>query len=492
MEEDAATRPAGRQTAAPRAVRRPISLSFKLLLLTVVFVMLSEVLIYVPSIANFQKSAIEDRLHAATITAHAMTTIEPRNTPATLQSTLLADLDVMAIAVRVDGMKRLVAITDQPPGTVERDLNMGTQTPLLAIRSAFDTLIAGSDRTIRAIGPFEGTGEIEIVFSEAGLRKAMLLYSRNILLLSIVISTISAILVYLSLRRMFVRPMQRLGIALAAWAEDPEDPNRVIVPTDRSDEFGLAEMQLAEMQAHVQDVLKQQRRLAELGLAVSKINHDLRNLLASAQLVSDRLTAIPDPTVQRFAPKLIAALDRAISYAEAVLAYGKAQEAPPSRRLLLLNRLVSEVGDVTGVAHHPVIEWSNDVPADLEVDADGEHLFRVLLNLVRNATQALEQAADESAVRRLTVSASRVGTVVRIRVADTGPGVPDRARANLFKPFQGSVRRGGTGLGLTIAAELVRAHGGSIQLLETGPGAVFEIDIPDRPVALADVRRSRA
>ncbi len=490
--EEAEARPEAEERPVPRAVRRPISLSFKLLLLTVVFVMLSEVLIYVPSIANFQKSAIEDRLHAATITAHALATMDERSAPAQLQATLLADLDVMAIAVRAGGVKRLVAITDEPPRMVERDIHMGTQTPALAIRSAFDTLIYGGNRMIRAVGPYDGNGEIEIVFAEAGLREAMILYSRNILLLSIVISTLSAVLVYISLRRLFVRPMQRLGVALASWAEDPEDPNRVIVPTDRADEFGLAEMQLAEMQVHVQEVLKQQRRLADLGLAVSKINHDLRNLLASAQLVSDRLTMIPDPTVQRFAPKLIAALDRAISYAEAVLAYGKAQEAPPSRRLLKLNKLVSEVGDVTGIAHHATIEWDNDVPADLEVDADGEHLFRVLMNLVRNATQALEQTADEAAVRRLTVTGTRVGTVVRIRVTDTGPGVPEKARANLFKPFQGSVRRGGTGLGLTIAAELVRAHGGSIQLLEDGPGAVFEIEIPDRPVALADVRRSRA
>ncbi|BBE72956.1 sensor histidine kinase [Oharaeibacter diazotrophicus] len=472
--------------------RQPVGLSFKLLVLTVLFVMLAEVMIYVPSIANFQKTEIEDRLHSATIAAHAMSALEPGATTPQLQTTLLRDLDVSAIAVRQHGMKRLVAMADEMPGSVERDVQMRTQTPMIAIRSAFDTLVYGGDRMIRATGAFDGDGEIEIVFSEAGLREAMLLYSRNILLLSVVISTFSAVLVYLSLRRLFVRPMQRIGLALARWAEDPEDPNRILVPTNRRDEFGLAEEQLADMQAHVQEVLKQQRRLADLGLAVSKINHDLRNLLASAQLVSDRLTAIPDPTVQRFAPKLIGALDRAISYAEAVLAYGKAQEAPPARRLLKLARLAAEVGDITGVAHHATIEWAVDVPADLEVDADGDQLFRVLLNLVRNAAQALEQAADESAVRRLVVAGERVGTVVRIRVADTGPGVPDRAREHLFKPFQGSVRRGGTGLGLAIAAELVRAHGGSIALLDDGPGAVFEIEIPDRPVALADVRRSRA
>ena len=473
------------------APRRPIGLSFKLLVLTVIFVMLSEVLIYVPSIANFHRDEVEARLRLARIVANANAASGEVEMPRKLQAQVLADLDVLAIAVRESGKKSLVAATENPK-MVERDINMRTMTPFLAVRSAFDTLVYGSDRVIKAVGPYGRDGEIEVAFSEAALRTAMLHYSRNILLLSIVISTLSAVLVYLSLRRLFVRPMQRIGIALKRWAEDPEDPNRIIVPADRADEFGVAEAQLADMQMHVQEVLKQQRRLAELGLAVSKINHDLRNLLASAQLVSDRLVAIPDPTVQRVAPKLIGALDRAISYAEAVLAYGKAQEAPPARRLIALNRLVSEVGDITGVAHHPIIEWHNAVPIELEVDADGEHLFRVLLNLVRNATQALEQGNEEAAVRRLSVGAERIGAVVRIRIADTDPGVPERARAHLFKPFQGSVSRGGTGLGLAIAAELVRAHGGSIALVGEGPGAVFEIEIPDRPVTLSDVRRSRA
>ena len=78
----------------------------------------------------------------------------------------------------------------------------------------------------------------------------------------------------------------------------------------------------------------------------------------------------------------------------------------------------------------------------------------------------------------------RSGREVTIRVEDTGPGVPEKARASLFRAFQGSVRPGGTGLGLAIASELVRAHGGSIMLVDTDrPGATFAIVIPDRPSA---------
>jgi signal transduction histidine kinase len=470
------------------APARWAGLSGKLLVLTVLFVMLAEVLIFVPSIANFHRSEIEDRVRVATVAARALSSPAASDVPADMQGELLDELDAYALATREGAMKRLLAIAPSPP-VATREIDLSASMAGSSVMEAFDTLLFGDDRAIRAVGPYRD-GYIEVVFSEAGVRKAMLHYSKNILILSIVISGISAILVYVSLRRLFVKPMQRLGEAMRLWAEAPDDPSRVLVPSGRADEFGAAERQVADMQVHVREVLTQQRRLADLGLAVSKINHDLRNLLASAQLLSDRLVAIPDPTVQRFAPKLIAALDRAIAYAEAVLAYGKAQEPPPARRLIQLRRLIDDVAEVAGLPAHATVEWSNDVPAEIEVDADSEQLFRVLLNLLRNAVQALEQG-DTACVKRLTVTAERVGSVARIVVRDTGPGVPAKAREGLFKPFQGSVRRGGTGLGLAIAAELVRAHGGTIGLVEDGPGAVFAIEIPDRPVQFPEARRTR-
>jgi signal transduction histidine kinase len=271
---------------------------------------------------------------------------------------------------------------------------------------------------------------------------------------------------------------------MVAFSVAPEDGGKVIVPSGRGDEIGVAEEHLAAMQAALQGTLREQRHLADLGLAVSKINHDLRNMLAAAQLFSDRLAGLPDENVQRFAPKLIATLDRAIAYAQTVLAYGKAREAAPARRLLALDRLVDDVADSFGLVGHPAITFENRVPKGLEIDADPDQLFRVLVNLCRNAVQALDSDLGPAVVRRLTVSASRDNGNVTIRVADTGPGIPAVARANLFRAFQGATRPGGTGLGLAIAAELVRAHGGIIALLDTpGAGATFQIVIPDRPAA---------
>jgi signal transduction histidine kinase len=465
--------------------RHPVGLSTRLLGLTLVFVMVSEVLIYVPSIASFQQSSLAERLHTAGVAAMALVMTDEAGVPDALKPALLAELDAFALAVKQEEMRRLLAMVEMPT-PVARDLDLDMMTPMVAIREAFDTLLFGGERTIRLTGPFSegGGGRLELVFSEAGLRGELLVYSRNILILSLAISAFTALLVYYSLRRMFVRPMQRIGQALERFSEAPEDPARIIQPSGGAGEIAETEERILAMQRQLQDTLKQQRRLADLGLAVAKINHDLRNLLASAQLVSDRLTHIADPTVQRFAPKLIAALDRAIGYCQSVLAYGKAQEPAPQRRLVALRRLVEEVAAVAGVEGRPEIEWVCDVPEGLEADADPDQLFRALVNLVRNAVEALEGSDGRVLVRRLTLSARRSGAVIAMRIADTGPGLPPLARENLFRPFQGAAKRGGTGLGLAIAAEIVRAHGGSLTLVDDGPGTTFDIELPDRPIPI--------
>jgi signal transduction histidine kinase len=286
--------------------------------------------------------------------------------------------------------------------------------------------------------------------------------------------------------------MQRLSASIVGFSSAPENAATVIRPSGRRDEIGVAEARLAEMEETLRDMLAQRRHLADLGLAVSKINHDLRNILASAQLFSDRMGSAEDPLVKRFAPKVIRAIDRAIEYTRSVLAYGQATEEAPRRQLLSLARLVDDVSDVLALAGHERVSWENRVKPEVEVDADPEQLFRVLMNLCRNALDAVGESDDPAVIRRVWVEGERAGSVTAVRVCDTGPGVPEKARANLFLPFQGSARSGGTGLGLAIAAEIVRAHGGDIRLADRpGAGAVFEFTIPDRPVALDARRRAR-
>jgi signal transduction histidine kinase len=239
-------------------------------------------------------------------------------------------------------------------------------------------------------------------------------------------------------------------------------------------------------------MLQQKSHLAALGLAVSKINHDLRNLLTSAQLFSEGLTSLPDPRVQRFAPKLMRALERAIAFCESTLSYGRVQEPAPDRRPVEAETLVEEVHETLALADSQ-IAWIAAIERGLIVDADPDQLLRVLLNLARNAVQALETRTPNDPARdQVRITGRREGAVVVIEVSDTGPGIPARSREHLFEAFQTSARSGGTGLGLVIAAELVRAHGGDIKLVEGTIGATFRLTIPDRAVELDAHRNARA
>lgn len=455
-----------------------VGLGTKLLLLTIVFVMLSEVLIFVPSIANYRNTWLEDAHRNAAIAAAIL---DQPDVPEQLKQRLLSATGTIAISRREGDRRRMLAMGD-PPEMVDRHIELGEESIMRSILDAFETLFAAHGRLIRISAVPEGAvDEVDVVLDETALRNDMLVYSTNILILSLVISVITAMLVYMSLRWLFVRPIRRLTDAMIDFAEDPEDEERILEPSGRRDEFGDAERGLASMQHQLVDTMSQRRRLAELGLAVSKINHDLRNLLAAASIFSDRLAEVPDPTVQRFVPKILRALDRAVSYTSGVLAYGQAREAPPQRRLVDVERLASDVGELLGLDTHPTIEFRIIVEPGLEIDADPDQLFRVLMNLCRNAVDALESNPHEAVVRRLAIAAERDGPTVRIVVSDTGPGIPDKVRQHLFQPFQGSGRRGGTGLGLAIAVELVRAHGGTLTLLDHPTGAAFEILVPDRP-----------
>jgi signal transduction histidine kinase len=475
----------------PRRVR--FGLSGKLLVLTILFVMITEVLVYVPSIANFRLNWLNDRLAAARTAALVLDAAPTGMVPESLTRQLLSSIGAKAVAMKMGDQRRLLAISDTLP-PVQHDIDMRNVPWYAAIIDAFESLLCRDDDVVRVVGPAPRGGEfVEIVLNEAPLRDAMLRFSANVLLLSLFISAMTAALVYLSLHYLFVRPMRRITAEMVAFRQEPENPGRITVASGRADELGIAERELAAMQTDIASMLHQKSRLAALGLAVSKINHDLRNLLASAQLFSDRLTSLPDPQVQRFAPKLMHALERAIHFCQSTLSYGRAQERPPERRMVAFEPLVDEMRETLGLGPESSIRWISAVERGLRVDADHDHLFRVLVNLGRNAVQVLESRAPNDTARdQVRVTGRREGAVVVIEVADTGPGISDKARAHLFEAFHASTRAGGTGLGLAIADELVRGHGGDIRLVEGTIGATFRITIPDRAVELGARRGERA
>jgi signal transduction histidine kinase len=478
----------------PRARRLRLGLSGKLLFLTVLFVMLAEILIYVPSIANFRLNWLNDRLAAAHTAAMVLDAAPSGMVPESLAKHILESIGARAVAMKMGTQRRLLAASDLP-SQIETDIDMRNVRWWRAILHAFKALFIDQPGDLmRVVGPAPMGGDfLEIILDEAPLQRAMVTFSVNILLLSLAISGITATLVFFALHYLLVRPMERLTSNMVAFRTEPENPARIIASSGRRDEVGTAEEELSAMQRELASMLHQQSRLAALGLAVSKINHDLRNLLASAQLFSDQLSTLPDPKVQRFAPKLMRALERAIAFCQSTLSYGGAHELPPERKTLPLEPLIDEVHEALGLGLDVPIRWIVAVERGLTVDADHDQLFRVLVNIARNAMQALEGRGTRDPARdQIRITGRREGGVAVIEVSDTGPGVPEKARAHMFQAFQGSTRPGGSGLGLAIAAELVRAHGGDIRLVPGTIGATFSITIPDRAVDLGARRGERA
>ncbi|MEX1061176.1 MAG: HAMP domain-containing sensor histidine kinase, partial [Methyloceanibacter sp.] len=411
--------------------------------------------------------------------------------PSMLPDELLERAKVKAIAVKRADARVLIIEMDMP-ADIDASYDLRNASWLTLIADALMVYVTPEERVIRVVGePGMSEGElIDVVMGEAPLKAAMIRYGLDILGLSILISIITAALVYLSLDALLVKPMTKLTWNIVRFSERPEDPTRVITPSSRRDEIGTAERELSAMQKELAETLSQKSRLAALGLAVSKISHDLRNMLSSAQLLSDRLITVKDPTVQRLVPKLIASLDRAIRLCAHTLDYGQAQETPPRRKRFPLAPLVTEIGDSLGLPRPKLIDWMVEVEEELEVDADRDQLYRVLSNLCRNAVQALESEGESAG--EILLIARREGAVTVIEVADTGPGVPEKARAHLFEAFQSVARKGGSGLGLAIAQELVQAHGGQIALVKNEGGATFRVTIPDVVVELERVRRLSA
>ncbi|MGL4637569.1 MAG: sensor histidine kinase [Beijerinckiaceae bacterium] len=456
-------------------------LSSRLLVLTILFVMLAEVLIFVPSIANFRNSWLNDRLAAARTAALVLEAAPDDALPEQLVKDLLMSVGAETIALRIKGTRRLLAINEMPP-MVSAMTDMRQTNAFRSIVDSFQTMLRSGKDALGVIGNAAMEGEfVEIVVLEKPLRDAMWRFAGNILGLSLFISGVTAALVFFALKRVIVRPVERLTSNISRFAQRPDDLTRMMKPSGRTDEIGVAETAVAGMQQALSQQLKQKEHLAALGLAVSKINHDLRNMLSSAQLISDRLGDVQDPTVQRFAPKLVQTLDRAIAFCQSSLAYGRAEERPPQIETVALSALVEETREVSGMFdNHPVF-WNNRVPAGFAVEADPEHLFRIITNLTRNALQAMENHPPEAgSSHSFTVTARTTDAGWLIALQDSGPGIPEALKQKLFDAFHGSTRVGGTGLGLAIAAELARAQGGELTLLPSAKGACFQLFLPKR------------
>lgn len=453
------------------------SLSGRFLILTVIFVMLAEVLIFVPSIARFREDYLLNRLERAQIASLALLATEGMIDDE-LEAELLENAEVFNVVLRRDEIRQLILSADVIP-PISDSFDLRDASAMVLIRDAMRRLWTTQDQTIRVIGePVRQAGLlIEVTIDTRMLRAAMLDYGLRILLLSAVISVFTAGLLFLAVRRFLVSPIRRVVRHMTEYADAPENPDGIITPQAGVTELHEAELALQSLQTQLTGALKQRERLAQLGEAVAKISHDLRNILTVATLMADRLEGSADPTVKRITPKLVNSLSRAVNLCEGTLAFGRAEEPPPALDRIDLGCVISDVFENERIEiSHEAVSYEAEVEDALLVRCDSEQIYRVLSNLVRNARQAI-LATGKGGTISIKAHSNEEGWV--IEVADTGPGLPKKALDHLFTPFQGGARAGGSGLGLAIAAELIRGHGGKLELSETGPeGTRFEIYLP--------------
>jgi signal transduction histidine kinase len=446
------------------------SLSAKLLVMTIAFVMITEVFIYAPSVGRYRLSYLENTLSNAHLATRALDATPNDLLSPDLTRQLLRHADAHAIVQHMDGAPRRV-LTEGSPPTSDRTIDLRRADFFGLIWDAFGTMLRRDDRVLRVVGrsPEDKNVVIEAIIDERPMRREMLQYSWRILLLSLLISAVTALAVFFAIRWLTVRPLRRLTESMVNFSVDPEDPKRLMQPGHRHDEVGVAERELRNMQIGLRAALRQKERLATLGTAVTKINHDLRNMLSTAQLVSDRLAGSEDPQVKKALPTLIRSVDRAVHLCTQTLDFARDDASNPKREPFVMADVVEEVFAGCAGHHDPKPTLINRVHPDLVTNADRGQVFRLVNNLVLNALQAGSTAVIVEAGRNSDLA---------IEVKDNGPGIPEEVRGHIFHAF-GKASKNGTGLGLAIAREIAHAHHGEIDLVSSSErGTHFKVTMP--------------
>ncbi|HJQ56211.1 MAG TPA: HAMP domain-containing sensor histidine kinase [Vineibacter sp.] len=466
------------QIAAPRRRGFGFGLSPRILALVIVAVMTAEVAVFLPSIARFRLTWLEARLEAGALATLALDATPDNMVDERLARALLDHARVDAVTVIEPNKPKRVLM---PPGTPDA---IGTVELMDAgfvelIWDALDTMARSGSYELRVGGRSSRmpTAHVYVYVDELPMRLAMYGYAQRILVLSIIIAAFTAGLLYLGLRWLIVRPLQRVSAEMVAFRRSPEEETERAVAEQRADEIGIVDREFDILQHELRAALRQKTRLAELGSAMSKINHDLRNMLATTQLLTDKLARSNDPKVRELAPVMFASIDRAVKLCADTLDYARGRPTPKRARFEFAD-LVDEVGvqlleQAEAADPNALRDWRNEVDPGLAVTADRTLLFRVLFNLGRNAFDA--------GARTVTIRSASTAQDVVVDVADDGPGVPAHVAASLFQPFAAGGRPGGSGLGLAIARELIRAHGGDVTLQDnSGTGATFRFTLPAR------------
>lgn len=453
-------------------------LSWRLLVLTVIFIMLAEILFLAPSLARFRLTYLEEKIDAAHLVMSALEAAPGQQPPTggidpTLRDRLLDQAGMLGMTVL---RPEIAARTLGPrvPPRIPKLYDLREDSAFNLVIDALETMITPEPAVIGVTGFSQADSRVvvEVFLEERPLKEALWTYLKRILSVSLIISVIAAALVYATVQWLAVRPLQRLTASMIAFQQDPEDPRRVIHPEARTDEVGTAEQALADMQNQLRASLLEKERLAGLGAAVTKISHDLKNILATAQLESDRLESAPnvDADVKQITSGIVRAIDRAVRLSTSTIRFAK-ENLPQARNQTLSLRILLDDVRATLQPVFPTLQIVIDLSADVTFIGDAELMQRVLENLIRNAAEA--------SATSIKLSHRFDGRDHIVLIADNGVGMPKRALDHLFVPFAGSAKSGGTGLGLPIAREALRVQGGDIALASTSSaGTTFAMRLP--------------
>lgn len=459
------------------------SLRLRFLLLIFFSIISIEFLVFVPSSIDMRQRWLKDRFDSVEVISQIiLNQSKDANINPKLRNQVLLGTDGMSVTIVGDGRRQVLAFRGQPQH-IDQFINLDQFDSWRATLRSITTLFSFGNQTLLISKRLKDRAlTLELAVTDRDLQRELLRHWLRFSLISLTLALVTAPLVFAITRYLLVHPLQRILANLLEFVREPNNPNNIIIPDNRHDEVGLAQSRIAVIERELQASYAQQKHLADLGLAVSKINHDMRNILASAKLMSYYLREIDDPRVKKLTPRLIKAVDHAIQYSESVITYGRTKEQPPQRRKAFLRRLVNDVHNALVVPQNLSIKFKNDVPKSLTINVDPEQFHRVILNLCRNAVQALSNADDAQQTKEKLISVSarsNAGNTV-IDIVDNGPGLPAKAKEHLFVPFRGSTKMTGSGLGLAVCAELVHAHGGTIKLVQDDlPGAHFQIVLPN-------------
>ncbi len=442
---------------------------------------MTEVLVLLPAVGYYRSLQLQELVDDTALIIDSLRSAPTDTIDEEQSSFLLEKLGVYNITLLFpDRQERLLTPPNNQPidaGTI----NLMEDSLLSKLFSGPACIISRNSDTMRLIGqPELNDYAVDMTVPERPICMDVRRFARDLFVLSIWLCVIAATLLFVTANFNLAAPILRLTRAITGFDTSSRDRAQIVQPTSRVREIYEAETSLRDMQERVIVAMEQRDKLVTLGESVSKIQHDLRNMLSTATLTADRLEFSEDPKVRQSAPRLKRALDRAVALSSQTVEYGALGSRPTNIKEIDLNATIQEIiDDEKSLCKDLPYRWIFSSPKGLKARTDEEYFTRVYRNLLRNARQILDEGQGDNIITRVSVLENGIS----VQIEDDGPGMSEKARANLFKPYTGSSRKGGSGLGLALSHELSILMGAELRMIKSdSSGTIFEIFLPKNPL----------